>query len=69
MFAVTSVQLSPPSLVTWTRPSLEPVQLTPDKGALAGSWELVGPWAPDGGRVYTTALCCLSLIRVDRIVR
>ena len=29
-----------------------------DKG---GSWDPVGPWGHDGGRVYSTAICALSL--------
>jgi len=30
-------------------------------GAAAGSWDPVGPWGDDGGRVYATALAVLSL--------
>jgi hypothetical protein len=26
-----------------------------------GSWDAVGPWAPEGGRVYATSVMCLSL--------
>jgi len=26
-----------------------------------GSWDPAGPWGPDGGRVYSTAICALSL--------
>lgn len=26
-----------------------------------GSWDAVGPWAPEGGRVYSTAILCLCL--------
>jgi hypothetical protein len=26
-----------------------------------GSWDPVGPWAPEGGRVYSTSLLCLCL--------
>ena len=26
-----------------------------------GSWDAVGPWAPEGGRVYSTATLCLCL--------
>ena len=28
---------------------------------LAGSWDPVGPWGPDGGRVYATALMAMCL--------
>ncbi len=30
-------------------------------GARAGSWDPMGPWGPDGGRVYSTALMVLCL--------
>ena len=36
-----------------------------------GSWDAVGPWAPEGGRVYSTAVMCLSLevyYRYGRVV-
>jgi hypothetical protein len=26
-----------------------------------GSWDPVDPWSAEGGRVYSTAICCLSL--------
>jgi hypothetical protein len=29
--------------------------------AFAGSWDPVGTWGPDGGRVYSTAICALAL--------
>jgi hypothetical protein len=35
-----------------------------------GSWDPVGPWGPDGGRVYSTALMTLCLevyYRYDRV--
>jgi len=32
-----------------------------DAGAKAGSWDPVGPWANEGGRVYSTALLALTL--------
>ncbi len=28
-----------------------------------GSWDPVGPWGPDGGRVYSTALMTMTLVR------
>jgi hypothetical protein len=34
-----------------------------------GSWDPIGPWGPDGGRVYSTALmamCCEVLYRYAR---
>ena len=37
-----------------------------------GSWDPVGPWGPDGGRVYATALMAMSLevaFRYDRVFR
>jgi len=30
-------------------------------GARTGSWDPVGPWGPDGGRVYSTAILALTL--------
>jgi hypothetical protein len=32
-----------------------------DASAFAGSWDPVGPWGHDGGRIYSTALCALAL--------
>ena len=32
------------------------------KGARAGSWDPIGVWGPDGGRVYATAILALTLI-------
>lgn len=37
-----------------------------------GSWDPIGPWGPDGGRVYSTAMCALCLetyYRYERIKR
>ncbi len=30
-------------------------------GAFRGSWDPAGPWGPDGGRVYSTALCVMCM--------
>ena len=30
-------------------------------GCKAGSWEPVGRWCPEGGRVYGTAINCMTL--------
>lgn len=30
-------------------------------GNFAGSWDAVDPWGEDGGRIYSTAMCLLSL--------
>lgn len=35
-------------------------------GELAGSWDAVGPWAYEGGRVYTTAALALGLLAPTR---
>ena len=35
-----------------------------------GSWDPIGPWGPDGGRVYSTAILALCLevfYRYDRV--
>jgi hypothetical protein len=32
-----------------------------DKGNFKGSWDPIGPWGEDGGRVYSTAICVLIL--------
>ena len=37
-----------------------------------GSWDPIGPWGNEGGRVYATAICCLTLEtprRYDRVHR
>lgn len=31
------------------------------QGDEKGSWDPVGPWGGDGGRVYSTALCAMLL--------
>ena len=31
------------------------------KGSLSGSWDPYGPHGPFGGRIYSTAVCCLAL--------
>jgi len=38
-----------------------PRQRGDDAGALEGSWDPLGPWGPDGGRVYATAAMVLCL--------
>ena len=41
-------------------------------GIYKGSWDPIGPWGPDGGRVYSTAICALCLetyYRYERVVR
>ncbi|MGE3351779.1 MAG: hypothetical protein AB7O84_08570 [Planctomycetota bacterium] len=35
-------------------------------GTMAGSWDPVGVWDGDGGRVYSTAMCTLALAGVAR---
>jgi hypothetical protein len=48
------------------RPALEaallPAQHPPGSGARAGSWDPIGVWGDDGGRVYSTALLALALL-------
>jgi len=34
-------------------------------GSRTGSWDPVGPWGPDGGRVYSTALLTTCLVIAD----
>ena len=31
------------------------------KDNLEGSWDPIGPWGEDGGRIYSTATCALIL--------
>jgi len=38
-------------------------------GARTGSWDPIGPWGPDGGRVYSTALVALTLRSYYRPLR
>ncbi len=38
---------------------------------LKGSWDPIGPWGPDGGRVYSTAvmaMCLQVLYRYDKVI-
>ena len=38
---------------------------------LKGSWDPIGPWGPDGGRVYSTAIlamCLQVLYRYDKVI-
>ncbi len=40
-------------------------------GSKTGSWDPIGPWGPDGGRVYSTAnmvMCLEVYYRYDRVV-
>jgi hypothetical protein len=32
-----------------------------ENGNFKGSWDPVGPWGEEGGRVYSTAICTLIL--------
>jgi hypothetical protein len=41
--------------------ALLPSQHAPGSGARTGSWDPVGPWGNDGGRVYSTAVMALAL--------
>ena len=36
-------------------------QFAAETGARTGSWDPMGPWGPDGGRIYATALMTLCL--------
>jgi hypothetical protein len=41
-----------------------------NSGAKTGSWDPIGPWGPDGGRVYSTAtmvMCLEVYYRYDRV--
>ena len=42
------------ALVPTQRPDTDPF-------GYKGSWDPVGPWGPDGGRVYSTALMAMTL--------
>ncbi len=42
-----------------------------NSGSKTGSWDPIGPWGPDGGRVYSTAtmvMCLEVYYRYDRVV-
>ena len=41
--------------------ALLPSQNRRGSGSRTGSWDPVGVWGPDGGRVYSTALLALTL--------
>ena len=48
------------------------VQTQRGDGNFAGSWDAAGAWGEDGGRVYSTAMCVLTLeafYRYTRLVR
>jgi len=51
-------------------PAIVKSQHRKESGARAGSWDPIGPWGHDGGRVYSTALMVLCLevyYRYDRV--
>jgi hypothetical protein len=51
-------------------PAIVKSQHGKDSGSREGSWDPVGPWGPDGGRVYSTALMVMCLevyYRYDRV--
>jgi hypothetical protein len=55
---------------TWRRhleAALVPNQV--EEGDLAGSWDPIGVWGEEGGRVFATSLHCLSLLAVQRYAR
>ena len=43
-----------------------PQQHPAGAGSQAGSWDPLDPWQDDGGRIYSTAMMCLSLEHVYR---
>jgi hypothetical protein len=62
---------------TWKRwnaamvPAIVRSQHPEGQGSRAGSWDPVGPWGGDGGRVYATAcmvMCLEVYYRYDRVV-
>jgi len=49
---------------TWSKamvPCILKNQFPKGSGARTGSWDPIGPWGPDGGRVYATAMMVLCL--------
>ncbi|MEZ6007465.1 MAG: HEAT repeat domain-containing protein [Planctomycetota bacterium] len=36
-------------------------------GDVQGSWDAVGVWCPDGGRIYATSMACLALLAPFRV--
>ncbi|MBD3160534.1 MAG: hypothetical protein GF328_00310 [Candidatus Latescibacteria bacterium] len=48
----------------WSRHALASVAGSQRRdGAFRGSWDPVGPWGREGGRVYATALMAMVLAR------
>ncbi len=41
-------------------PAVGQHQRREDGGHAKGSWDPIDPWSPDGGRVYSTAMACLT---------
>ncbi len=57
-------QIGGPEWKRWNksiRPALLESQFREGSGARTGSWDPLGPWARDGGRVYATALMAMTL--------
>ena len=60
--AMSLFQLGRERWSTWNR-AMRPelVNNQQKKGSAAGSWDPLAQWASSGGRVYSTAMCCLCL--------
>src|SRR5690606_27886769 len=58
---------------TWAKDLTEAVvEKQREDGNYEGSWDPIGVWGEDGGRVYSTAILCLPLevyYRYSRLVR
>ncbi len=58
---------------TWNKHMKEAIvkhQKRKGSGSRTGSWDPIGPWGPDGGRVYSTAtlvMCLEVYYRYDRV--
>ena len=58
---------------TWNKAMVTSIvknQFPRGSGSRTGSWDPIGPWGPDGGRVYSTAtlvMCLEVYYRYDRV--
>ena len=62
-YGTLAVQVDKKRARTWVKPLHKALFAHQHrKGARAGSWDPIGVWGADGGRVYSTAILALTLL-------